>query len=87
MRRARTLTAMLPLVVFVVLFLAPVAFAQSGEELYQSNCAACHGADGTGIIAHSLAPTFTCKSPDHFPMLPTQHLAGMWRDHVQSGIR
>lgn len=51
MRRSRSLVVTILFAAFVVVLLAPPALAQDapdGEAIYQSNCAVCHGADGTG---------------------------------------
>ncbi len=76
MRRSRSLVATMLFVALIMVFFVPSALAQeapNGEEIFQTNCAVCHGADGTG-------------NPGVFPPLVNNpNVADA--DHVRSVIR
>lgn len=51
----------------LTLFTAPASAAQDGARLYNRNCAACHGSQGTGGVGMPLAlPDFLAVADDDF---------------------
>jgi cytochrome c oxidase cbb3-type subunit 3 len=55
---------------------------QRGEQLFQANCAFCHGADGTG---KNWIGTFLEPHPRN--LTDPEQMAGMTREHVRQVIR